>query len=115
MNKKIKIQYIIIGILLLTTLFISSYKTSKSYAMINFDIKIIDSKVSQLNGQIYYSSNHIYHKDLMKIFILRSTMYGEYQTVNIPITHKNITSIRLDPLPDSGEFVIKNFSITHGS
>jgi len=103
--------YITIFALIFTTI----YHFNKSYATISFKIKVIDSKVSLLTGQVYYSPNQLFYQDMMKPFLLNSNMYGEFQTVNIPITHEHIKSIRLDPLPNAGECIIKDFSIIQGS
>jgi len=113
-----KIYKFILGITVLFTfilLFTSIYTINKSYATITFDVKVINSKASHVTGQLYYSPSNIYHKDLMKSFILSNKRYDQYQTVEIAITHKNITSIRLDPLPNAGEVIVRDFSISQGS
>lgn len=108
-------KYLFILSITLLSIFTFLYNLNKSYATISFDIKVIDSKSSFISGEIYYSPSHIYHKDLMKSFILTNKKHGIYQTVEIPITHNNIRSIRLDPLPNIGEVMIKNFSVIQGS
>lgn len=96
-------------------IFLSINNFIKTHATITFDIKVIESKVSDLSGQIYYSNNGAYTGENSKHFVLRRDMYNIYQIVNIPLYDKTIKYIRLDPLADAGEIMIKDFSILQGS
>lgn len=110
--KNFGIKKIISNILLYVMIFIAVYHYTYSYAFINFDIKKNKAIHGLAYGQIYYSNeNNKFYPENMSAFLHWWGFHKKFQHFSLPIQKKHITSIRLDPLSDKGEVIVKNVEI----
>lgn len=101
-------------ILLFIVTFSTLFTLLKTYATIQFDMIVLNSKTSHLDGQIYYSENGGYSSAKMLPFMFRHNEFNITKTIKLPLHNKNTHFIRFDPLLDSGDVYIDNFNIVQG-
>lgn len=101
-------------ILLFIAIFTTLFTQFKTYATINFNFTVLNSKTSHIDGQVYYSKNGAYNSANMTPFMLRHNEFNVTKEITIPLYHKDIHFIRFDPLNRSGEVVIHNFNVVQG-
>lgn len=111
------IQFIkknVIYILLFIGVFSVLFNQFKTYAVINFDFIVLNSKISHIDGQIYYAKDGAYNGSNMTPFMLRHNEFNITKKITVPLYNKDIHFVRFDPLDNVGEVLIHNFNIIQG-
>ena len=112
MKYKFNFAKVIANIILYILIFFSIYSYIYSYATVSFDIKKIKASHSLCYGELYYSDSNRFYPKNMGAFVHWWGHHKKTQSFSIPIYIKHLTSVRLDPLPDNGEVIVKNVVIT---
>jgi len=110
MKKSFKFFTYLIGFIVIFTVF---YNYLYYYATVNFDIKKVRASHSLCYGQVYYSENNKFNQKNMGAFVHWWGHHKKIQSFSIPIYKKHLNTLRLDPLSDAGEVIVKNITINY--
>jgi hypothetical protein len=91
------------------------YSQAKYYAVLHYDLKVINSKSPYLSGQIYYHSNKNFNTGKVRSFILNNSDFNKTYHFNIPIDTINTKFIRFDPLNYAATVEISNIYISNSN
>ncbi len=110
MKKSYKFFIYLIGFIVIFTVF---YNNLYYYATVNFDIKKVRASHSLCYGQVYYSENDKFNPKNMGAFVHWWGHHKKIQSFSVPVYIKHLNTIRLDPLSDAGEVIVKNITINY--
>ncbi len=113
--KRVNLKKLGILFALYIAIFAAAYHYSYAHAKINFEIKKVKASHGHAYGQVYYSLNNAYSPYQMYAFLHWWGFHHKYQSFTIPVYAETFNNIRLDPLSDAGEVVIRNVNVTEGA